>query len=402
MKAGGEAPAGGRPVVRVIARMNVGGPALHTLHLTGGMAERYPTVLVSGGVANGEADMFPEAEARGLSVQRIPELGRSLRPWHDLVALAKLIRVMRRVRPTIVHTHTAKAGTLGRIAALVCRVPVRVHTFHGHVFHGYFGPWTTRAFIWVERALARTTTCIVTISDSQADDMVRRYRVSPAARTRVIPLGLELAPFHPAVSAGLGEEFRRQVEAGGRPVVSIVGRLVPIKNHELFFEMAALLVERGYRACFAVVGGGSEEARLRGRVAELGLEEHVRFVGWRSDLARVYAGSDVVVLTSRNEGTPVCLIEAMAAGRAVVSTDVGGVRDVLEDGRLGEVVPDGDAGALADAVARLLDDPERRARLGALGCEAAPRRFGVGRLLRDMECLYDELAGTRAASANLE
>jgi len=400
VKGGKEPPA--HPVVRVIARMNVGGPALHTLHLTGGIAERYPTVLVSGGVTDGEADLLPEAEARGLSVQRIPELGRSLRPWHDLVALAKLIRVMRKVRPTIVHTHTAKAGTLGRIAALVCRVPVRVHTFHGHVFHGYFGPWTTRAFIWIERALASTTTCIVTISDSQADDMVRRYRVSSAARTRVIPLGLELGGFHPSVSAPLGGEFRQQVGAGGRPVVAIVGRLVPIKNHELFFEMAALLVRRGYAALFVVVGGGSEEARLRALVAKMGLEEHVHFAGWRSDLERVYAGSDVVALTSRNEGTPVALIEALSAGRAVVSTDVGGVRDVLENGRLGEIVPPDDADALATAVARLLDDPERRARLGELGCESAPRRFGVGRLLRDMESLYDELAGTRTASANLE
>jgi glycosyltransferase involved in cell wall biosynthesis len=381
----------GRKVIRVIARLNVGGPAQNTIHLTAGLAEVYPSLLVAGQVSEGEAEMSGPARERGVEVHAIPELGREIRPWDDLIAFFRLYTLFRRERPAVVHTHTAKAGTVGRLAAVAARVPVRVHTFHGHVFEGYFGPWATRAVILMERLLARVTTRIVAVSEKQAADLSQRFRISDRSRIRVIPLGLELERFRPDRIAGLAPELREELGAGDEPVISIVGRLVPIKNHSLFLDVAARLTERGRRCRFAVVGGGPEEERLRARAAELGIADRVHFLGWRTDLERIYAGSDLVALTSRNEGTPVCLIEALAAGRPVIATEVGGVADVLEGGRLGVLVGADDAEGLTAAISDLLDDPERRSALGRLGAESARRRFGVARLIEDMTALYDEI-----------
>ncbi|HEX8392029.1 MAG TPA: glycosyltransferase [Longimicrobium sp.] len=389
-------------VVRIIARLNIGGPALHTMHLSHGLADSYPTVLVTGAVDEGEADLFDEVVARGVHVVRIPELGRRISPWQDGVALAKLVRLLVRVRPRIVHTHTAKAGTLGRIAAVLAGVPVRVHTYHGHVFQGYFSPVLTRVILAIERTLARATTTLVTVSEGQARELVDEFRICPAPKMKVVPLGLELDGFAPARSAGLRDGMRAELGVGAEPVIAVVGRLVPIKDHALLLRAAARVAAAGQEFRLAVVGGGPEEPALRALCARLGLEGRVSFLGWRRDLDRVYAGADIVALSSRNEGTPVALIEALAAGRAVVSTDVGGVRDVLRGGELGLLVPSGDEAALADALLTLLRDPALRETLGRRGAAEAPARFGVARLLGDVRRLYDGLApGKRAASRNL-
>lgn len=382
-------------VVRVIARLNVGGPAIHVVNLTAGLAESHPTTLVTGLVDASEGDMLPEARARGVSLEVIPELGRTVRPWQDIVALAKLVRVFRRLRPDIVHTHTAKAGTLGRIAALIARVPVRVHTFHGHVFHGYFGNVTTQLVLFVERLLARVTTRIVTVSAGQASELVEMYRICGPERVEVIPLGLDLARFAPDAIAALRGEFRSEIGAGRTAIITIVGRMVPIKNHSLFLRVAAELTARGYDCTFVVVGAGEEEARVRSLAGELQVAARVRFTGWRRDLPRIYADSDVVVLTSKNEGTPVSVIEALAAGCAVVATDVGGVREVLDGGRLGALCPPEDCSALTAAISHLLDDPAARTAIGCRGESEMPLRFGVERLLTDVSGLYDRLLAGR-------
>jgi len=374
-------------VVRIIARLNVGGPALHVLGLSTGLEGRYRTLLVTGRVAPGEE----EVAVSGVRRVVIPELGRAIRPWSDVVAFVKLVRLLRRVRPKIVHTHTAKAGALGRLAAVFAGVPVRVHTFHGHVFRGYFSPGRSRISIEIESLLAWLATCIIAFSPWQAEELLRRYRICARERIRVVPLGLELERFRPERNREAGEAFRREIGAGRSAVVTIVGRLEPIKNHDMFLAVAAALVREGRDVVFAVVGGGSEEARLR-RVAEgLGIGGRVRFLGWRTDVERVYAGSDVVVLTSRNEGTPVSVIEALSSGRAVVATDAGGVREVLQDGRLGVIVGVDDVAAMAAAVGDLLDHPEARERLGSAGAAVAPVRYSARRLLDEVGELYDEL-----------
>ena len=373
-------------IVRIIARLNIGGPAIHTVLTTAGI-KNFDTTLVAGQCGAEEGDMSYLARERGVEPMIIEELGREISPFDDVRAFARLVRVLRRERPDIVHTHTAKAGTLGRLAAIVARVPVRVHTFHGHVFDGYFPPWKTRVFLLIERTLARFTDRILTVSDGQRSDLAERYQIADAERIEVVPLGLDLEPL-------LGcEQHRGQLrkELGtDAPLVGIVGRMVPIKNHELFFAAAAQVP----KAHFVVVGGGEREVELRAVVEELGIADRTHFIGWRRDLDRVYADLDVVVLTSKNEGTPVALIEAMTAGVPVVATAVGGVPDLLGHGQRGDLVPAPfEPAEIAAAIGRALMPAarERAARLRAQTVE----NFGASRLCKDLENLYTRLLKER-------
>lgn len=383
-------------VVHIIARLNVGGAAAQVIDLTASLGARYRTLLVTGHVDVDEVDMRTTTGMRDVDLVDVPELGRAIRPWRDLVAFVRIVKLLRRVRPEIVHTHTAKAGLLGRAAAVITGVPVRVHTFHGHVFHGYFGPLATWFFLTIERVLARITSCIVAVSPKQASELADTYRIAPASRIRAIPYGFDLDRYTNADRPRLREAFRRELDAGERRIVTIVGRLVPIKNHDLFLGAAARVLADGHDALFVIVGGGPEEERLRARAAELGIADDVRFLGWRYDLDRIYAGSDVVALTSLNEGTPVSMIEALAAGCAVVATDVGGVRDVLDGGRLGLLVASNDVDGFADALDRLLRDEPLRRRLAENGPTSARQRYGVERLLDDTAALYTELGAATA------
>ncbi|HYX81764.1 MAG TPA: glycosyltransferase, partial [Gemmatimonadales bacterium] len=312
-------------VIRAIARLNVGGPAWNAVLLSAGLRARYPTLLAIGSTGANEADSSDLAAARGVDVVRVPGLGREITWLGDLRALWSLWRLCRRVRPDIVHTHTAKAGTLGRLAAWMAGVPVRVHTFHGHVFHGYFARWQTAIYIWIERLLARLTTRVVALSRRQADELRGYLRVG-ADKISVIPLGFDLRRFVTADACAARARFRSAVQARDDQVlITMVGRLTAIKNHALALRALAALDGAGDKVLLVLVGGGEAEARLRALVRTLGIETQVRFAGWWRDLEAVYYGSDVVALSSDNEGTPVCLIEALACGRAVIATDVGGV-----------------------------------------------------------------------------
>lgn len=379
-------------VVRVIARLNVGGPAWHVLLLTAGTRENYPTILATGTVGSGEQDMAALANARGVTLYRVPGLGREIGVLSDLRALWTLWRLFRRLRPQIVHTHTAKAGALGRVSALLAGVPVRVHTFHGHVFRGYFGRWRTAFFLSIERLLARITTRIVAISVRQRDEL-RRYLRVPADRIAIVELGLDLERFTIADRPVARDRFRNAVRAGDRLVVSLVGRLTAIKNQALAIRALAILRATHPELLLVLVGGGEDEPTLRDLACRLGVAGHVRFAGWWDDLEAVYYGSDVIALTSDNEGTPVCLIEALACGRPVVATNVGGVPDVLEDGRLGLLVPPRDVLAFATAMSQMTDSAVRH-RLSGGGSDAMLRRFGAERLVSDVQALYDELVGS--------
>lgn len=388
-----ETPADARAtVVRIIARLNVGGPAQHVILLGNRVAARYRTVLVTGSVGAGEGDMIPAARARGVWLHHLPALRPELSLWHDLKAFVQLLVFLLRARPAIVHTHTAKAGTLGRVAAVLAGVPVRVHTFHGHVFDGYFSARKTRVFLAIERVLSRFTTRIIAISPSQKADLVERYHIAPADRITVLPIGLELERFRNVRASALRAEFRNEIGVSAdAPVVTMVGRLVPIKNHGLFLNMVARLRAVQPRATFLIVGDGAERASLVALSHTLGVADRVQFLGWRSDLERVYAGSDLTVLCSTNEGTPVCLIEALAAGCPVVATDVGGVRDVLQHGDFGRLVPANDADALAAAVAEALADSAGSTAQAARGASAMQERYSATRLIADVEKLYDDL-----------
>jgi glycosyltransferase involved in cell wall biosynthesis len=373
-------------VVRIIARLNIGGPAIHASTLTTQLdPSKYESRLVVGSEGETEGDFLA---LRGLNLDnltRLSDLGRELAGRRDMVVLGQLVRLLRRERPHIVHTHTAKAGALGRLAAFLTGVPIIIHTFHGHVLRGYFSEAKTRAFIAIERLLARVTTRLIAVSPAVRSDLLE-MKIGRPDRFDVIRLGFDLDPFTQA------EQFRGQLRAEigigpAVPLVGIVGRLVPIKGHDLFLTAAARIAA-DTPAHFVIVGDGELRAALEAMVAARGLGGRVHFLGWRADLARIYADLDVVALTSLNEGSPVALIEAMAAARPVVSTNVGGVRDVVADGVAGLLTPSGDAAAFAGALRAVLADEPRRVAMGQAGRASVSPAYTVRRLLSDIDRLY--------------
>ena len=375
-------------ILRAITRLNIGGPAIHAILLTRALDDgtAFTSTLVTGTTAPHEGDLADLAQARGVAPVVVPALGREISPLDDLVSLARMVQLVRAIRPDVVHTHMAKAGTVGRLAARICRVPLIVHTYHGHVFHGYFGAAKTRVFLTIERALGLATDRIITVGDGQRDE-IAGYGVAPRDKLVPIRLGLELKPF---LSAELARgELRRELGLGANaPVIGIVARLVPIKDHPTFLDAAARVRRALPEAQFLIVGDGERRQALEDLAARSGLNGNVHFLGWRRDLARVYADLDVVALASRNEGSPVALIEALASARPVVSTAVGGVPEVVLDNATGLLVPPGDPAALAEATLRLLADPARAAELGRAGRRHVYPRYDSSRLVEDMRDLY--------------
>jgi glycosyltransferase involved in cell wall biosynthesis len=392
------APGGsGRPirVVRVIARLNIGGPAQQAILLTAGLdPARFVTTLATGLVDSGEGDFTGAAQARGVTPIVISCLGRAIRPGRDLAALGQLVRLFRAIRPDIVHTHTAKAGTLGRLAARLTRVPITIHTFHGHVLDGYFSPRVTRAILEVERWLARRTDRLVTVSPRLRAQLLG-MGVGRPDRVEVIPLGLDLGRFRDA-SPALPTLRPSLGLAAGTPLLGIVGRLVPIKDHPTLFEALARLRRNGPAAHLVVVGDGDERSRLEALAGRLGIGGCVHFVGWRTDLETILQEMDVVICASKNEGTPVALIEAMAVGTPVLSTEVGGVPDVIDHGETGWLVPAGDPPALAHGARLLLEDREGALRRAAAARAVALERYDVSRLIPRIEALYTSLIAEKA------
>ncbi len=388
-------------VARIITRLNIGGPSIQAIDLSRELASHgFETCLIHGRAADREGsmtDLLPVGTTRTLYV---PELAREVSPLNDARALWKLFLTLRKWRPNIVHTHMAKAGALGRLAAIAYnltrsrdRKARLIHTYHGHIFEGYFGGGRTRLFLFIERMLGKRTDALIAISEQVKNDLLRTYRVTTDDRVRIIPLGFNLDRLL-AINAGDRKAARA---AMGLPdtavVVTTVGRLTAIKEQSLFVDMAAQLRIRGKDVAFLVVGDGELRADLEAHAERVGLAGRLWFLGWRGDLETIYAATDVFVLTSRNEGTPVALIEAMAAGLATVSTDVGGVRDVISEPALGVLVPFGDAEALTNAVASLCDAPASRADVGCRARESVRNRFQSQRLIEDIKRLYWQLLG---------
>ena len=385
-------------IARVIARLNVGGPAIQAILMTRDFRERgYHALLMTGTVAPGETSMEYLAQKKGVTPIRIAMMSRRLSFVSDLVSLYRLIDIFRRERPTIVHTHTAKAGALGRIAAILTDVPVRVHTFHGHVFSGYFGRIPNRLFIWIERLLARHTDRIIAISESQRRELVEVYRIAPADKVVTVPLGLELEHF-------LEARDSRALLCDAGPRIGWVGRITAIKQPELLAETASFVHVSCSAARFVVVGDGEARQDLEAQIADAGLTDVFQLLGVCDDMPSIYADLDFLLLTSRNEGTPVALLEAMASGKPFVATDVGGVRDLMvgqgrkQDGF--EIFANGilapmDGAVLARAVLFLSAHPDLRLKMGVVGRAHVVRRFSHERLADDLERMYVELAAAK-------
>lgn len=385
-------------MLRVIARLNVGGPALHVAYLTAGLADRgYDTTLVAGTVGRGEESMAFVAESKGVRVEVLDELGRKISPLRDARAVLRLAQLIRRERPTILHTHTAKAGAVGRLAAVLAgraRPPIVVHTFHGHVLRGYFNRVATLGFRGLERALAGVTTKLIAVSPEVRDDLVA-LGVAPASKFEVIRLGIELEQ-RVAPDDGARRETRRQLGLPGDAfLVGWVGRMTAVKRTDLVVRVLRRLVDRGVDAHLLLVGDGPDRDGLERYAHELGVIRRCLFLGYQEDVAPYYEAMDALLLPSVNEGTPVSVIESLAAGRPAVATRVGGTPDVVRDGVDGFLVDSDDADDLAARLAELAADPARRARMGASGRERVLERYAVDRLVDDVDALYRRLLASR-------
>ena len=388
-------------VLRLITRLNIGGPSIQAITLSERLAPRgFTTRLVHGSLGEGEGDMrYLLSPASAADVEYLPNLRRELAPADDYAAFTRVSEILREFRPQIVHTHMAKAGAIGRAAAVRYNRSVAprerarlVHTYHGHVLDGYFSAAKTALFVGVERLLARSTDRIVAISPAIRDELLMQHRIGRLNQYRVVPLGFDLSAFSPIDDRARAAARESLGVAASAHVVSTVGRLTAIKQHHLFLEAARLVANQDPAALFLIAGDGELRAELEQTVRDFGLADRVRFLGWRRDLATIYGASDVFLLTSRNEGTPVALIESMASGIPGVSTDVGGVRDVMA-GDLGFVAPYDDAAGLAAAVTMLLGNPPLRRTMGERGRGSVVARYGIDRLVDDIDALYRELLG---------
>lgn len=372
-----------RNVLRLITRLNIGGPSKQALLLTKELRDRWPTLLGAGRVQEAEGELSdPEVDIARLPLVRPPH------PAMDAKAVVAVRSLIGSYRPAIVHTHMAKAGAVGRtVASRVTPRPRTVHTFHGHVLEGYFPPWLQKTAISMERRLARRTDVLVAVSDEIKLQLLD-LGVGTASQYEVIPLGFDLSSF--LCVAGRSGRLRPRFGIGEEvPLIGVLGRLAPIKDHATLFEAVALI--DGVH--LAILGDGELRDDLVQRASTLGIADRVHFAGWRLDVAECIADLDIVALTSRNEGSPVSLIEALACARPVVATDVGGVRSVVVEGKTGFLCAAGDVAGIRGRLQTLITDPELRQRMGAEGRKSVSARYDQGRLIEDIASLYEGLVG---------
>lgn len=364
-------------VMLVVTRLNIGGVSHQAILLGKGLQERGCDVtLVCGQEEAEEGNMFDEATAEGLRVVRVPALRRRISPFKELPAFLALRRLMRRERPHIVQTNMAKAGQLGRLAARISGVPVILHVSHGHFFHSYFDSRVTRFFALLERQMNRLVgDGLITLTDTLRRELVA-YRIAPEPDITVIPSLMDFDPLQD--NAHLRGDLRRELGLPpDAPLIGMVGRLVPVKNPGLFLDAAKQVRRTHPQARFVLVGDGELRPALESRAQALGIAKSVSFTGWRTDLPRIYADLDVAVVCSRNEGSPISVLEAMAAGVPVIATRVGGVLDLLEDGKTGVLTDSGDVDALAGAMSGLLEHPARAEALTGAARGAIEGRFSM-------------------------
>lgn len=403
-------------VLQILNRFNLGGPTHNAAYLTRYMAPEFETLLIGGSQEASEAASLHILRSMGVEPMILPELQREVAPWRDRSAYRRIKQVIRDFKPDIVHTHAAKAGAVGRMAAADLGVKGIVHTFHGHVFHSYFGPVRTALYKNIERFLALKSHRIIAISERQKEELVQEHRICAADKVDIIPLGFDLNPFHEDKERKR-KLFRHVYDvADDELAIGIVGRLVPIKNHDLFLEVIARVSKRTGRKLRAfIVGDGEERDRLQQQTERLGLSQvvgpyfnghpfghgvngkpmvsraAVTFTSWIREVDVAIAGLDIVMLTSLNEGTPVSLIEAQAGDKPIVTTDVGGIRNVVKADSTALLCPSGDADCMAEQLERLVTDDALLNTLGKGGWEFVRDRYHYTRLVENTARLYREI-----------
>ncbi len=389
-------------VLSIINRFNLGGPTYNVAYLTKYMSPEFETLLVGGEIDSTEAGSKFILDELGLDPTVIPEMRRELSFKNDWIAYRKLKKIILEYKPDVVHTHASKAGTIGRLAASSCKVPVIVHTFHGHVFHSYFNKIKTGIFKSIERAMSKKTTVIVAISDRQKVELGEIHKIAPLEKIRVIPLVFNLNRFQENVEAKRAS-FRKAYNVSDDEIaIGIIGRLVPVKNHDLFLEAVSIVLSKTTKKFKAfIVGGGEESERLKIRVKGLGMEycdanfsmnkKRIVFTSWIKEIDVVNAGIDIVALSSLNEGTPVSLIEAQACNNPIVSTNVGGIENIVIENETALLSDVGDVESYAKNLLNLLEDDSKRLKMGLNGWNHVKEKFSYERLATDMCTLYNEL-----------
>jgi glycosyltransferase involved in cell wall biosynthesis len=385
-----------KKIFRLFSRLNVGGPALHVVNLTAGLRSfGYETTLVVGSPDPSEGSMEYYARENHVDILRLPFFQAKLSLYKDMITLIELVKLFHKEKPDIVHTHTFKAGLLGRIAALIARVPMIVHTYHGHLLSGYTKGYKIRVLVFIERALGTFTDRLIAVSPQVSQDL-NKASIAPAKKFSVIDLGFDMQRLLNEIElpSTLKKEFNIPPEA---KVVGIVGRLVPVKSVDLFLHALGPLLLEKPDLHLIIIGNGKERAYLENvaRSYDWNLQK-IHFTGWRHPAAKDFRSLDICVCSSKNEGTSVSIIEALVAGVPVVSTDVGGMRDLLDNGRWGTLVP-GEALALRTAIKSVLENPQARSDARSAAHHFV-KKFSTERLNKNIDALYREIGDEHAKS----
>ena len=391
-------------VLRIINRFNLGGITYNVSYLSKYLPAEYETKLIGGPEEAGEESSLFIPHSLGLAPMIIEEMRRSINPFQDYLAYRRLKKIIREFKPDIVHTHASKAGAIGRLAAIHCGVPVVVHTFHGHVFKGYFGKAVTNVFIKIEQYLSKRSQAVVAISAIQKNELTTIYKVCDEKQTHVIPLGFDLDRFtqnQTEKRAAFRTKYKLEEDC---MAIGIIGRLAPIKNHYLFIDSIAAVLKQGKRKVKAlIIGDGETKAQLKAYLTEKQLkycegqvdDSTFIFTSWIKEVDVALAGLDLVCLSSKNEGTPVSLIEAQAAGRFIVSTNVGGIEDILHK-QCGLLSPADSPEKFIQNVLLAVNNFETYAEHAKSGRAEIIQKFSYQRLCTDMDMLYKKLLQAKA------
>jgi len=387
-------------ILRIINRFNLGGPTYNAAYLSRYLPENFETKLIGGANQASENSSLFILEKIGVKGEVIEEMRRSINPFNDLKAYLKIRKILKQYKPDIVHTHASKAGTLGRLAAIRLKVPVIVHTYHGHIFHSYFSSFKTFIFKTIERFLARRSDAIVVISELQRNELCNIFKIVPSKKAHVIPLGFDLSRFF-NINSDDRTRFRKLYNIQNEEILSvIVGRMAPVKNHGMVVHIVKTLRDKYQNDKIKIMIVGDGETRTE--IEQMFINEYftistpekpdnnaqIIFTSWIFEIEKVYTGADISFLTSLNEGTPVSLIESLASGVPIVSTNVGGIADFVSDGEHGFLVESNDHELFAERLNRLSIDHELRKNMSEKGRKQVEEKFSYTRLVDDVAKLY--------------
>ncbi len=389
-------------ILRIINRLNLGGPTYNVGYLSKYLAPEFETMILAGEKEESEESSEFIINQMGLEYVHIPEMKRSINPIQDRKAYQKIKAIIHDFKPDIVHTHAAKAGTVGRLAAHSCKVPIIVHTFHGHVFHNYFNPIKTRMFISIERYLASKSSRIIAISDQQKMELSMTYKICKPEKITVIPLGFDLDRFQLNMDKKRQDFRTKYLLEDDEVAIGIIGRLVPIKNHKLFIDALEIVFKRTTKKVRAfIIGDGEDRKKIEQMANARGInfvdftinqkKAPLTFTSWIREIDIAMAGLDVVALTSLNEGTPVSLIEAQAASKPIVSTNVGGIENIVLPNVTALLESPNRLYGFANSMVWLIENDHIRKQMGEKGWEHVSNKYTYTKLVENTRNLYKSL-----------